>query len=162
MSKNSKRIFPMKVLKYILIFSLCALVSWGAFQIDWRGGHSRQTCPFCDLQILQTQNVYRGEFASVLLTHKPAVEGHLLIIPNRHMEMFDELTSEELQEIATLVQKVHRMYQTLYRTSDYLILQKNGALAGQSVPHVHFHLLPRTVNIGTLQFAARFFRMVTE
>jgi len=114
-------------------------------------------CPFCQKSILDRQLVYRGQHASVLATHKPAVPGHLLIIPNRHVETFDLLDKEEIGEIGDLVKRVHALYIHQFDTTQYLLIQKNGRLAGQTVPHVHLHVLPRTENMSQLSFLFHFF-----
>jgi diadenosine tetraphosphate (Ap4A) HIT family hydrolase len=129
--------------KKILILALLSpLASWGISKDE-------ACCAFCDESVIGKQIVYRGEKASVLATHKPVVRGHLLVIPNRHVETFDGLTEEEFMEIGKLLKKAHG-------AKDYFILQKNGILAGQSVPHVHFHLLPRESRLGMIGFVALF------
>jgi len=100
-------------------------------------------CAFCDEKILDAQTVYRGEHASVLVTYQPAAQGHLLIIPNRHVPMYHELSPEEIAEMGSLVQRTQAVIERLYGAREYLLLQKNGALSGQTVPHVHIHFLPR-------------------
>ena len=114
-------------------------------------------CPFCQKKIVDKQLIFHGKFASVLATHKPAVPGHLLIIPNRHVVTFDLLEPSEIEEMGYLVKKVHEKYVSTLQMSDYLLIQKNGKTAGQTVPHVHIHVLPRSKKMNNLSFLFRFF-----
>lgn len=111
-----------------------------------------EPCPFCDKNILERQTVYHGTHASVLVTHQPVEQGHLLVIPNRHVQMFHELNAEEILEMGLLLKKVNAVVERLYGGKEYLLLEKNGSHAGQSVPHVHIHFLPRYEETGQLNF----------
>ena len=142
--------------KYLLTALLIlTIILWGGSKIDLNGSRT-EGCPFCQTSVLERQLVYRGPHASILATHKPAISGHLLIIPNRHVETFDLLSTEEIIEIGDLVKRVHKVYVDQFDTTQYLLLQKNGRLAGQTVPHVHVHLLPRTENMSQFEFIIRF------
>lgn len=113
-------------------------------------------CAFCQEEVLATHTFYVGERARALITYKPAVDGHVLIIPERHVERFEQLTSEELAEMGEIIKKVDQAVKNIYGNTGYLLLQKNGKEAGQSVPHVHFHYLPRTEGDGHWLFAIKF------
>jgi len=128
--------------KSLVILFLCGAVFWASFTLDWdrsAGG----TCPFCDPSILSAQTVYQGKIGAVLLNHKPAIPGHLLVIPSRHVERFEDLTGEEAAELRDLIARLDKAEKKLFGATGYLLLQKNGKEAGQSVPHVHFHYFPR-------------------
>lgn len=130
----------------LLIFlgCLCAfligLYGFVSFKSETLLGH---TCPFCDVKILEYQQFYENDFVVALVTHKPIQPGHVLIIPKRHVEHFEMLADQEIVNIYHTIQKVHRAVSQVFGTSSYLLLQKNGIEVGQSVPHVHFHYIPR-------------------
>lgn len=105
---------------------------------------SKVGCAFCDPEILESQVFYRSNGVLGILTHKPAVPGHVLVIPERHVERFEELTSEEIAALGEVIKKVDVVVRRVFGYEDYVLLQKNGIGAGQSVPHVHFHYLPGT------------------
>lgn len=130
----------MKKSLVILFLTLAAL--WAGFSLDWGRG-AGGTCLFCDPSILSAQVVYQGKMGRILLNHKPAVPGHLLVIPSRHVERFEDLTGEEAAEMRDLIARVDKAEKRLFGATGYLLLQKNGKEAGQSVPHVHFHYFPR-------------------
>lgn len=101
-----------------------------------------KSCAFCRDEVLERQTFYTGNRVLGVLTHKPALNGHVLIIPKRHVERFEDLDPDEVEEIFIAVKKIDRAVQETFGNTDYLLIQKNGVMAGQSVPHVHFHYLP--------------------
>lgn len=130
---------------------------WLAANFDYQKFSSENGCAFCKKEVVSGQTVYQGKEVLAILTHKPAVRGHLLVIPKRHVERFEDLSDGELLEIKEMIQKVDRASKNLYESTGYLLVQKNGRLAGQSVPHVHFHYVPRSIGESTLWVAVRFF-----
>lgn len=102
-----------------------------------------QYCPFCDQKVLDYQKFYEDDMVVALYTHKPVLPGHVLVIPKRHVERFELLTDDEMMHINHTLRKVDQAVSKVFGTSAYLLLQKNGAEVGQSVPHLHFHYIPR-------------------
>jgi len=99
-------------------------------------------CAFCDKNVLSKQTFYQDDLVIGLFDHIPVNPGHCLIIPKRHISCFEELNDDEIVSIANLIKKIHKAVQTIFGKSIYLILQKNGK-GIQSVPHVHFHYIPK-------------------
>lgn len=122
-----------------------AFLIWGAFQIDIQKNFTKENCPFCNPSVLRTQMVYREPGCMALIDYKPAVEGHVLVIPERHVERFEDLTTEEVVGMHSLIRKIDRAEKEIFGATGYILLEKNGREAGQSVPHVHFHYLPTKV-----------------
>lgn len=106
-------------------------------------GNTSTSCPFCDPKVLEQQQYYEGQLVRVLYNYLPLMEGHSLIIPKRHVSRFEDLTAPEVTEMAITVNKVQKAFEKVYKTSDYLLVMQNGKLAGQTVSHVHFHMIPR-------------------
>lgn len=129
-------------MKKIVLFFICfGLLAFLGAQVDFQ--RSRKAgCPFCQADILEKQLFYRGDGALGILTYKPAVPGHVLIIPERHVERFEELSEKEIAALGAAIKKVDLAVRKTFGNTDYLLLQKNGKGAGQSVPHVHFHYIP--------------------
>lgn len=100
-------------------------------------------CPFCDSSLIQSQAFYEDDLVVALCTHKPIFPGHYLIIPKKHIERFEILSDEEALQISRVIKKVHQAASKIFGTSSYLLLQKNGKEAGQTVPHLHFHYIPK-------------------
>lgn len=128
-----------KLLMFLLLLGFIAsYLDFGALLSAYKA----KSCAFCEGAVLDRQTFFQGERVLGILTHKPVAPGHVLIIPKRHVERFEDLTSEEVQEIGTCIRKVDQTVRNIFGHKDYLLLQKNGKRAGQSVPHVHFHYLP--------------------
>jgi diadenosine tetraphosphate (Ap4A) HIT family hydrolase len=69
------------------------------------------------------------------------------------VERFEMLSEEEMVQIARGIKKVNLAVMKVFGTCSYLLHQKNGLEVGQSVPHVHFHYIPRKMDdTSTMQF----------
>lgn len=115
-------------------------------------------CAFCDPTVLKNQTFYEDDLVLALYTHKPILPGHCLIISKRHVERFEMLTDAEITQIGRVIKKVNQAVEKVFETSSYLLLQKNGLEVGQTVPHVHFHYVPRKADDdSTIQFVAKMY-----
>jgi histidine triad (HIT) family protein len=102
-----------------------------------------ENCPFCNSSILEYQKFYETDLVLALYNYKPILAGHCLILPKRHVERFEELSEEEVLQINQVIKKVNLAAREVFKAHSYLILEKNGIEAGQTVPHVHFHYISR-------------------
>ena len=119
---------------------------------------SESYCAFCDENVLNKQKFYEDDLVLALYTHKPVLPGHCLIIPKRHIERFEMLNEEEITQIGRVIKKVDQAASEVFNTASYLILQKNGTEVGQTVPHVHFHYIPRQKgDDSTLKFLVKMY-----
>jgi diadenosine tetraphosphate (Ap4A) HIT family hydrolase len=73
----------------------------------------------------------------------PVAEGHSLIIPRRHVASFFELTADERMAMLALLDEARAAAQQAFAPEGYNIGINDGEVAGQSVLHVHLHLIPR-------------------
>lgn len=99
-------------------------------------------CPFCDPEIIKRQSVLETENFHVLADYAPINYGHMLIVPKKHIERLDELDPRFGEELLLLQRRVSRAFKDVLCTQDTTLIEKNGKAAGQSVPHMHFHLIP--------------------
>lgn len=74
---------------------------------------------------------------------KPVVSGHVLISPKRVVHRFADLSSEEVADLWSLSQRVGSVVEKHYRATFLTLTIQDGPEAGQTVPHVHVHVLPR-------------------
>ena len=119
---------------------------------------SDRPCAFCQSDVLEKQKFFENDLVIALYTHKPIFPGHCLIIPKRHVQRFEELSQAEVMQMMEVIKKVHQAVQCTFHTSSYLLLQKNGREVGQTVPHVHFHYIPReTGEMSTLKFLLKMY-----
>lgn len=103
------------------------------------------TCPFClvfnsnDEKRMLIQN----ELAIAIHDGFPISDGHTLIIPKRHVTSFFEITDDERDSLMSLLEKAKKALDQEYHPEAYNIGINDGVAAGQTVPHLHIHLIPR-------------------
>ena len=116
------------------------------------------SCPFCNEEILDKQKFYEDDHIIALYSHKPVSKGHALVIPKEHKERYEELSESEIMAIHKMIRKIHAISSEHFGSDSYLLLQKNGKNVGQTVPHVHFHYIPRKINdTSQIGFIFRFY-----
>ncbi|XP_005187821.2 nitrilase and fragile histidine triad fusion protein NitFhit [Musca domestica] len=71
------------------------------------------------------------------------VEGHVLVSTKRSVPRLNALNSAEMSDLFNTVCRVQRMLESIYHTTAATVTVQDGADAGQTVPHVHFHVMPR-------------------
>lgn len=84
----------------------------------------------------------------------PQADGHALVIPKYPAENLFDLPTEDLAATIRTTQRVARAVKKAFDAPGIMIAQLNGAAAGQSVFHIHFHIVPRHAGID-LRFHAR-------
>jgi bis(5'-adenosyl)-triphosphatase len=78
-----------------------------------------------------------------LVNLKPILPGHVLVSPRRRVPRVADLTAAETSDLFLTVQRVGRMVERVYGASSLNIAVQDGPEAGQSVAHVHAHIIPR-------------------
>ncbi|KAF9229049.1 HIT-like protein [Gyrodon lividus] len=102
------------------------------------------TAPLLFSTIEVTRQVfYRTALSYAIVNIKPIVPGHVLVIPTRIVPRLTDLTTPELTALITSVQNVGRVIEKAYGADSLTVACQDGKAAGQSIPHVHFHILPR-------------------
>jgi bis(5'-adenosyl)-triphosphatase len=101
------------------------------------------TCPFCDAEIIRKEEFHATRHFLCFSNHKPVLPGHSLIIPKRHVETILDMNDEELHELAPLMKKLAAILMKAYGCSGVDIALQDGAAAGASVAHLHWHVVPR-------------------
>lgn len=99
------------------------------------------TCPFCTLQ--PERIVGENDHAIWLYDGFPVSPGHILIIPRRHVGSFFEVSTEERIAMLALLDKAKVVIEEKYQPDAFNIGINDGPAAGQTVPHLHLHLIPR-------------------
>jgi diadenosine tetraphosphate (Ap4A) HIT family hydrolase len=97
-------------------------------------------CPFCALPAGRI--VHARESAVVIRDGFPVSPGHSLVIPKRHVSFF-EVTDDKRTDLLTLLAEARDDLERQFRPAGYNIGINDGAAAGQTVPHLHIHLIPR-------------------
>ncbi len=106
----------------------------------------KEDCIFCKIikGEIPAYKVYEDDFVVAFLDIYPATKGHTLVVPKKHVERLKELNEEELKKFWSGVKKVIEKIEKL--SEDYNIIINQGSKAGQEVPHLHVHLIPRYGN----------------
>ncbi|OQR87623.1 hypothetical protein ACHHYP_08503 [Achlya hypogyna] len=86
---------------------------------------------------------YESAHAVALVNLKPIVPGHVLVIPKRRIDRFTHLDSDEVADLWQTAQTIARRIEAHYNAPSFTFSIQDGRAAGQTVPHVHIHLLPR-------------------
>lgn len=99
------------------------------------------SCPFC----AKTKNDYylESENFAVLYNISPILPGHSLVVPKQHKESLFELTNEELAEFMLLGKKTALLLCKVFQTDAFNWAIQEREVAGQSVAHLHMHVVPR-------------------
>ncbi len=92
--------------------------------------------------------VASGEGWYAFLDIFPRREGHTLVIPRRGVQRLADLSPKEQADLMEGVTRVQHVLGQRFETTDFTVCVHDGPLAGQEVPHVHVHVLPRTENDG--------------
>ena len=119
---------------------------------------AEKPCPFCNQNIINKQFVHETDETVTLYCLTPATKGNILIIPKRHIERFEQLTAEEMQTVQKEINLFSTVFTNFYGISEFVILQKNGKNAGQSVAHLHFHMIPAPKPFDEIVHTAFYFR----
>lgn len=98
-------------------------------------------CPFC--QISPERIIAQNEHAFAIRDAFPVSPGHTLIIPKRHIGSFFETSTEERNALFQLLDEAKARIESEHQPASYNIGINDGVAAGQTVPHLHIHLIPR-------------------
>jgi histidine triad (HIT) family protein len=109
-------------------------------------------CIFCRIirGEVPSVRVYEDDRTLAFMDINPANPGHALVIPKVHAATLFELDEPWLTATALTMQRVARAVQTAFAPFGLNIVQANGPGAAQSVPHFHWHVLPRAEDDGLL------------
>lgn len=104
-----------------------------------------QDCIFCKIVAgqLPCSRVYEDADTLAFLDIGPIVKGHTLVIPKAHHDLLTDTPPALLHKLIAVVQKVARAQAETLKADGINITQANGKSAGQVVPHIHFHVIPR-------------------
>merc|ERR1719309_1557088 len=89
--------------------------------------------------------VYKSQLSVVFVNKKPVLPGHLLVSPLRNAKSVKDLTGVELTDLFTVVKQAEVFLMKQFNTDSCTISIQDGPSAGQTIDHLHVHLLPRQV-----------------
>ncbi len=98
-------------------------------------------CPFCNIDSLNI--LFENELCYAIFDNSPVNQGHILIIPFRHISSFFDTTWDEKLAILKLIDKAKSFIDNKFNPDGYNIGINIGKDAGQTIFHLHVHIIPR-------------------
>jgi diadenosine tetraphosphate (Ap4A) HIT family hydrolase len=98
-------------------------------------------CIFCRLD--ESRIALENELGVVIYDNYPVSKGHALIIPKRHISSLSEATTQEVIALFSLIDEAKKVLIETYKPTGFNIGINDGASAGQTVMHLHIHVIPR-------------------
>jgi len=109
-----------------------------------------EDCIFC--KIIQGEipatKVYEDEKVLAFMDINPLNDGHTLVVPKRHAETIFEIDPQDLIATMKVAQRLAIAIKKALNSDGMIVVQLNNKAAGQMVPHLHIHLIPRWENDG--------------
>ncbi|MBI1978799.1 MAG: HIT family protein [Candidatus Aenigmarchaeota archaeon] len=101
-------------------------------------------CPFCNKNNLKKHEIIYEDINNLaFFSSQPVTLGHTLIIPKRHVKSVLALTDKETDKLFELVKKIAKTVHKVLKPAGLDIGTNYGRIAGQSVDHLHVHVIPR-------------------
>lgn len=102
-------------------------------------------CIFCKIAAKQIPSliIYESEGFLAFLDINPRARGHTIIVPKYHYENLNEMTDEDVSALFRLVKRVSMVLKQKLNADGFNIFINNGKAAGQVMPHMHVHIMPR-------------------
>ncbi len=105
-------------------------------------------CIFCKIVAgdLPCTRVYEDDDVLAFMDIGPIIKGHTLVIPKVHVDPLTSVPDELLSRLILMVRRIAGALMKGLDADGINVTQANGAVAGQVVPHLHFHVIPRFEN----------------
>ena len=117
-----------------------------------RKGYKMNDCIFCKIAagVIPSATVYEDADFRAILDIAPAHKGHVIILPKEHADNLFSLSDETAAKLLPVAKKVASAVKSVTGCDGINLLQNNGTAAGQSVFHLHVHVVPRFEGDGIL------------
>ncbi|MBI2543114.1 MAG: HIT family protein [Candidatus Aenigmarchaeota archaeon] len=101
-------------------------------------------CPFCNKNNMKSHEIlHEDDNHLVFFSKEPVTVGHTLVIPKKHIKSMLALTDKETDKLFELVKKTARIIHKTLKPNGLDIGTNYGRIAGQSIDHLHVHVIPR-------------------
>lgn len=123
-------------------------VIWAPWRMKYILSEKSEECPFCEKanQKKDKENyiLLRGKRTFIILNTFPYNNGHLMVVPYRHLANLEELNQQELSELTSLVMKGVTSLKEAFNPDGFNIGLNLGEAAGAGIKdHLHIHIVPR-------------------
>ncbi|MCF7860436.1 HIT family protein [Patescibacteria group bacterium] len=114
-------------------------------------------CIFCQIiaDEIPSYKIYEDEKILAFLDIKPVHPGHILVIPKKHAQNIEDVSEEDLTAVILGVKKMGKLIKNNLNYPSYNVIENNDSAAGQEIPHLHFHIIPRLENDGLNHWSHR-------
>ncbi len=104
-----------------------------------------EDCLFCNIVAgkVPSKKVYEDEYVYAFLDIAPQAPFHAVVIPKRHIASADEINAENSIEVARVFEAIAKIARQEHLENGYRVVNNCGEDGGQTVQHMHFHLLAR-------------------
>ena len=112
-----------------------------------------ENCIFCKIIAgeIPSSRIYEDDICIATLDINPAAPGHTLIIPKEHhQDLTDDVDEKLLGHLFKTAAIIGARQKERLKAEGFNVIQNNGEVAGQSVHHLHIHVIPRFANDGVL------------
>jgi diadenosine tetraphosphate (Ap4A) HIT family hydrolase len=106
--------------------------------------NKNHSCPFCNPD-KDREFIVESEIAYSIFDKFPVSNGHALIIPKKHCDNYFDLTFKEQSACVFMLNKVKEIIQTRFQPDGFNVGININEAAGQTISHVHIHLIPRYI-----------------
>ncbi|KAI9264858.1 HIT-like domain-containing protein [Phascolomyces articulosus] len=96
-------------------------------------------------KITESQVFFKSKYCLGLVNLKPITPGHVLVISRRVVPRLRDLSAEEATDMMLSAQKIGNVVEKEYQCTSLTTVIQDGPQAGQTVPHVHMHVIPRKI-----------------
>lgn len=109
-------------------------------------------CLFCKISDgrIPSQRLYEDDFCTAFLDINPVNHGHVLIVPRYHHKDITELPSEIAAQVAKLLPGLAKAVVKATGADGFNVIINNGAVAGQTIFHGHWHIIPDSTTIQSI------------
>lgn len=109
-------------------------------------------CPFCNAELMSKSIIYETSTEYVKYNIRKTNKGRCLVIPKRHVATLEKLSKEEVASLFQTVQLISNVLRDYLKPIGLNYGFNEGKYAGQTIKHLHFHILPRFENDGLLEY----------
>lgn len=108
-------------------------------------------CIFCKIinKEILGEVIFENQHVLGVLDINPCSDGHTIVIPKLHAEFIFDMSEDEISHLFSAVKKIAELLaEKLFSPEGFTIGINHGAVAGQAVPHLHVHIIPRSKDDG--------------
>ncbi|MFA6536827.1 MAG: HIT family protein [Patescibacteria group bacterium] len=118
------------------------------------------SCLFCKIinNEIPSTKIFENDQVVAFLDINPCNSGHVLVVPREHCENLLDISAKNLQEVTAVLPKIAQAVLKSLNYEGFNLSVNNGAVAGQVVPHLHFHIVPRKDGDGHELFQGRSYK----